>query len=360
MSAATESDVRRLLRGASALPFGRPRTELVEQAVELAARLDDPGLLTETRLLLHEAYQFGGEQKKSLVPFSQVLRDYDAGTHRFDPWLVDKVLWQSKWAAGTLIRYARIPLDQIETLLAQMETRARAAGHGIQAVARARVNLTRHVHGAAAAEEGFRRWRTLPRDATSDCLACEKPFTAELLYVLGDDEAGLAESASVRAGDLTCRRQPHWALSEALLPLVRTGRLAEAAEHHRRGIDLVRSVPHLEGALADHLEFLARTGNEARGLELLQSEVAALDSGIYQLDAAAARLLTAVVERVGDGVVVTLSDGEEVPAEELARRCADYARSSARRFDERNGTTTVSDEVEGVLAAPPLPYVPLT
>lgn len=353
------ADVRRLLRTASQLPFGRSRTELVEDAVRVAEHVGDAALLTQARLDLHEAYHMGDEPRKSLLPFSQVLRDYDAGTHAFSRALTDRVLWQSKWAASTLIRFPEIPLGHTEQLLEAMEARARAAGHGVQAVAWSRVTVTWRVHGAAAAQEQFRRWRTMPRDATSDCLACELSATAELLHDLDDDEAGLAVSARVRRGDLTCDTQPQRALGAALLPLVRTGRLDEAAEHHRRCVRGVRgrTLPH--NVLAQNLLFLARTGNEARGVELLQSQIAAIDVIAYQLEAAVARLLTGAIERVGDGIVLTLSDGEEMTAEALAGRSVDAARQEGRKFDARNGTTTVSERIEQVLAAPPLPHVPL-
>ncbi|ADG73298.1 tetratricopeptide TPR_4 [Cellulomonas flavigena DSM 20109] len=355
----TGADVREILRTASALPFGRSRTQLVEEAVRAAEDVGDAVLLTQARLDLHEACHLGGERRKSLLPFSQVLRDYDAATHHFSRALTDRVLWQSKWAASTLTGFPEVPLGHTEQLLEAMEARARAAGHGVQAVAWSRVNLTWRVHGAAAAQEQFRRWRTLPRDATSDCLACELSATAELLHDLGDDEAGLEVSARVRCRDVTCDTQPQRALGAALLPLVRTGRLAEAADHHRRCLSGVRgrSLSHM--VLAQNLLFLALTGNEARGVELLQSQIAAIDVITYQLEAAVARLLSGATARTGDGIVLTLSDGEQMSAEDLARRSVDAARREGEKFDARNGTTTVSERIEQVLAASPLPHVPL-
>ena len=363
MSTAGEADVRRLLRDAANLPFGRSRTDLVEEAVRVAEWLDDPVLLTEARLDLHEAYEMsdasGKEATRTLLPFVQVLRDYDAGTHPFSRALTERVLWQSKWAAATLVSYPEVPLGHSEKLLEAMELRAQAAGHGVQSVAWSRIRLTWRVHGAAAAQEQFRRWRTMPRDATSDCLSCELSHTAELLYDLGEDEAGLKVSARVRHELLTCRTQPQWALGAALLPLVRTGRLDEAAEHHRRCVSgpRGRNLRHL--VLAQNLLFLALTGNEQRGLALLQSQISAIDGIVHQLEAAVARLLTAAVDRLGDGIVLTLSDGTEMTAEDLARRSVDAARAEAARYDARNGTTTVSERVERDLAAPPLPHVPL-
>ena len=357
------ADVRELLRTATDLPFGRSRTELVEEAVRAAEDVGDPVLLTEARLNLHEAYEMdaprSGVATRKLLPFIQVLRDYDAGAHPFSRALTDRVLWQSKWAASTLVSYPEVPLGHAEQLLEAMEERARAAGHGVHAVAWSRIWLTWKVHGAAAAQEQLRRWRAMPRDTTSDCLSCELSHTAELLYDLGEDEEGLVVSARVRHGDLTCRTQPQWALGAALLPLVRTGRLTEAAEHHRRCVsgERGRNLRHL--VLAQNLMFLALTGNEERGVELLQSQIRAIDGIVHQLEAAVARLLTGAIDRCGTGIVLTLSDGTQIPAEDLVRRSTEAARKEAARYDARNGTTTVSDLVERDLAAPPLAHVPL-
>ena len=79
------------------------------------------------------------------------------------------------------------------------------------------------------------------------------------------------------AGRLTCSEQPQGILTTLLLPYLRTGRLEQARDAHRRAYRLHR--PNLAdlGDIADHIEFCALTGNEARGLEILERHLGWLD-----------------------------------------------------------------------------------
>lgn len=356
-------DVSELIRTANGLPHGRARIALTEEAVEAAGRAGDPLDLTRARLALHRAYVFGGEPAKGFLPFTQVLRDHDAGTHEFDADLALEVLRHLKWVAWAVKRFPTIPLSTIEAGLDRIEGHARAAGRGMQSVAAARMGLTWHVHGAAAAEEAYRRWRTLPRDEVSDCQACETRNAAAFLYDLGRDADGLELSARLRHETSACSSAATSLLSTALLPLVRTGDPATAARHHARSVELDGGPSAVE-ELDDHLLFLALTGNEPRGLELLRLNARQLEEPAspwseHLVAAAAARLLEAAVDRAGDDLTVTTTDGQDVAASELARRCADRARSLAAEFDARNGTTTVSRGVERTLTAERLSPVPL-
>src|SRR5262249_19168126 len=74
-------------------------------------------------------------------------------------------------------------------------------------------------------------------------------------------------------GEFDCSEQPRSILTALLLPYLRTGRLDEAKDAHRRAYRAHRT--HLAdlAEIGTHLEFCALTGNEARGVEILQRHI---------------------------------------------------------------------------------------
>src|SRR5262249_54027852 len=128
------------------------------------------------------------------------------------------------------------------------------------------------------ADEWFARWSAAPRDQNSDCVGCDPTSKVEHLAARGLDEEAVALAAPVLAGQLTCIEQPQAILTELLLPYLRTGRLTEAAEAHRRAYRRLRgNIADLAG-ISTHVTFCALTGNEMRGLEIVERHLGWLDA----------------------------------------------------------------------------------
>ena len=97
------------------------------------------------------------------------------------------------------------------------------------------------------------------------------------LVARGRDEEALALAEPVLNRQLTCTEQPQGILTKLLLPYLRTGRLAEAADAHRRAYRVVRGNLADLDDIAEHVLFCARTGNAPRGLELVERHLGWLD-----------------------------------------------------------------------------------
>ncbi len=165
--------------------------------------------------------------------------------------------------------------------------------------------------------------------------------------------------AQVLEGEYACAHEPHTVLASSLVPLLRLGRLDEARAHHLRGFRLVRPMESMRGAYADHVEFCALSGNEARALELLAERPAYFtDSGDprSKLDFMAVTAL--LMDRLtglglGDQPVPGPA-GREWTASGLAVHTRGEALSLAALFDARNGTSYVSERVRGRMDQRPL------
>ncbi|MWA06332.1 hypothetical protein F8568_039520 [Actinomadura sp. LD22] len=360
-------DVYALMTRSQELPYGEARTVLVEDALRRAEEAADEVLAFRVRLRLTDAYQFGGEPAKAFATFGRTLAEHDRDPGRFDEPLV--LLWQMKAVVSSLTKFPEIPLDRTRAVLDDMERRYRAGGHSLQAVYRRRHIVARHL-GDPSADEWFARWRAAQRDRLSDCEGCDPTGMVAHLADAGRYEEAAEIAAPVLASELSCKEQPQ-GIQTAMLPVyLRTGRPEAAADAHRRAYRAHRRQIADLGDIADHLEFCALTGNDARGLEIVQRHLGWLDRAPHahaemMFAAAAAAVLGRVAASGRDGVTVRrpASGGraaEDVPVAELRAELEGRATDLAARFDARNGTSHQGDKVRAVLAAEPLfGFVPL-
>ncbi|MBF8189164.1 hypothetical protein ITP53_26215 [Nonomuraea sp. K274] len=359
-------DVQALLSEAGSLPYGEARTVLVERAVHEAEARREPGATVEARLALIAAYQFGGEPVKSFATFSRCLADYDAEPGRFEEWQAHRLLWQYKWIMSDLRRFPEVPLPRALDALDDMERRFRQAGDLLHAVYAERCAMALHLGDDAGVAEWFHRWRTAPRDRLSDCQACDVGSQARTLTALGRDEEAVALAAPVVTGQFTCYSQPQSILCTLLPVYLRIGRLDAAAEAHRRAYRLVQGQVADLDDFGDHLRFCALTGNETRGLEILERELPLLERPPSPSQAArfmsGAALLLRRLEEIGHGTLTVRRGDADVPVPALRAEMEAGARGIAARFDARNGNDVHSRRMEARLAATPvagsLPLLP--
>ena len=340
----------RKLREAARMPPGRAQIAAIEEAVRYADARNQPGLRYTARIHAVRAHLRGGEPGNALVPFAWCLAAREAGTA--DPAHDHALFWSFKGIVSALRVFPEVPLDRTVAVLDDMERRYRLAGHTLGPVHEARCFLAHQLGDRETAREQYRLWCAAPRGEMSDCAACEATSKVRHLVEEGRDEDAVAVVAPVLDGTVSCDVQPHTALTALLLPFVRTGRLDEAADAHRRGYRAVQGDRGALMAVCRHIRFCALTGNEARAVELVQRHIGWLDApptpaADMEFCAAAAHALRRSRERA-DGAV--RRGGALVGADELAGRALELA----ARFDARNGTARSEQRIRAVLTAAPL------
>ena len=367
----TDQELAQLLAQSHKMPEGDARIALLEDLVRHADTSDDPRLPFDVRMELTSAYQHGGETAKAFATFSWCLATYDRDPGRFnehDDWLLR---WQYKWTVAALKRFPEVPLDRSHRALEDMERRYLTGGHSLHAVYTLRCEIADHVGDLELADEWYRKWRTAPRDENSDCVACDPTNKVHHLVLRGRDEEAVAVADPVLEGRLTCTVQPQSIQSALLLPYLRTGRLDEAREAHRRSYRAIRGNRDYLDDLGRHLYFCAVTGNEPYGLEILERHLDWLDRAadpMALLEAAgSAALLLRRLRKSGHGgqQIDRPGFGDRPPSKpdvaELDDELLAVAEGLARRFDERNGTDFQSRQLAEKLAAQPIVgYLPLS
>jgi tetratricopeptide (TPR) repeat protein len=368
---ATEDELRASIGQAIDLPIGPAKEALLEDVLRHAEAAELPRVAFDTRLVLITAYSGGATPAKMFTPFARCLADWDRERSAYEPWVGHRLLWAFKHTVTAMLRYPEVPLDRVYAALDDMERRYRDGGHSMHAVHTHRHMVAMHVGDAAAADEWYEKWVASPRDQLSDCVGCEPTTKVHYLSARGRDAEAVELAEPVLAGRMTCREQPHTILTELLLPYARTGRYDQARSAHLRAYRTLRGQPHELGTLADHLRFCACTGNEARGMELLERHIGWLDlprspSSVLEFAAASALLLRRVAETGHQSLTVLRPAGGDrpagrVPVSDLADELAGQALAVAARFDARNGTTARTEWVRDTLAARPVAvHVPLT
>ncbi|POM27212.1 hypothetical protein BTM25_16230 [Actinomadura rubteroloni] len=355
----SEEHVRNLMGRAFALPYGEARTVLTEEALRRAEATGDAALTFQVRMELGQAYQSGGEPIKTFTTFSRALADFDRAPGELDDSAEQRLLWQFKWIVHSLTLFPEVPLDRTRAVLADMERRYTLGGHSLHAVYARRARVAMHLGDADDAAHWYAKWNAAPRDGLSDCEGCDPTGKAAYLAWRGRDADALAVAAPVLSAELDCTEQPQTMLT-ALLPIyLRTGRLDEARTAHLRAYRLIRTQISELGEIADHVEFCARTGNEVRGLEIVQRHLPWLDRAPSPFDAmrfaAASALLLGRMAGAGHGGhTVARRPGEDRPIVAVAAELAAQATELAALFDARNGTSAQGDRVRELLGAEPV------
>ncbi|MFD8394517.1 tetratricopeptide repeat protein [Streptomyces sp. NPDC059680] len=360
MSAITDFDaLRRAMAENSEQPEGPARNARAEQLLAAAEGLGIPLAVIEALGHQLKVYNYSSEKDKMFVPFARLLRMWDERPEDFDAYEAHSLHWVFKWMSAGMLGQPHIPLASIEQWLGEMEHRYRLAGYSERAVRGAEFSVAAHIGDVTRAERAYAAWLAADRDEMADCHACELHGQGVWQVERGRDEEALELWRPVLEGEFACAHEPHTVLASSLAPLLRLGRVDEARANHLRGLRLVRPMESMRGAYADHVEFCALTGNEARALELLAERPAYFtDTGHPR-----SRLeFTAVVTLLMDRLTELGLGDQRVPgpagrtwtAGELAAHARVETRELAERFDRRNGTSSVGDRARARMAQRPL------
>ncbi|MFI9380651.1 hypothetical protein [Kutzneria sp. NPDC052558] len=345
------------------MPYGRGQVAAVEELLRHVDAAGSDRLKYVTRLLATTAYQYGGEPAKAFVTFSWCLAAYDRGEG--DPGQDHHLFWYFKWMVSSLTMFPEVPLDRTFGVLDDMERRYRLAGHSMNPVHQYRRLVAQHIGDRETAAEQYRLWCAAPRGAMADCIGCEPTAKVSYLNWQGAHEDAVALALPVLDGQLTCVEQPQAILTELLMPYLRTGRTAEAADAHRGAYRAIQGNRAELISVADHVAFCSRTGNHARALELVERHLGWLKDpptpfAELRFSAVAAGALGRIAD-AGHSDLTVRRGSDEIGVARLRDELTERALALAARFDTRNGTGEVGRLTAEMLAAEPLvEHLPLS
>ncbi|GEM_PF-5978932 len=364
------SDVEDLLERAAKLRYGPARVALLDEAVVLADSLGDVALGLRAREAMTDSAGLSNEPLKGLAAFTWRLALYDREPQRFDERAQWELLWDLKKTATLLINRPDVPAHQVEQVLDDMAQRYAAYGQGARTHAMFRWEWAWQRGHAEEAERLLEPWQQLPRDDLSHCEACEPSLIAAYLAETGRHEQAIRAARPVLDGESECFDEPEETQAALALSMVRVGRPEQAASMHRRSYRAIRGRIENSDIVHHHLTFLALTGNEVRGLEVLEENLRWLvelrsPSQVLALTGAAALLLRRIVAtmsadtpvRVPAGLLdagSAVTDAGAVAASVLLEYLETTARGVVAQFDARNGTDRRSRSLVRLLESEPV------
>ncbi|MCL2850230.1 MAG: hypothetical protein FWE61_09340, partial [Micrococcales bacterium] len=363
--------VRELLDQIDDMPPGAAERVLIDQALALARELGDERAEYEVRFRLTQSSVFTGDTDTLLSSFAWCLAKHDADPRQFPNDLDDEagsdLMWQFKWVTSAIKNSPAFSRTQCEALLDDMQAYYVRNGLGLSGVVTARFQYAWATGDLATAEQLRAEVHATPRDEHSHCDACVRSVMAAFALELGDEDHGLRLVDEIVDGGYACSDEPERALGCALVAMLRAGRTSDALDAHMLSYRLARTNPDNTRIVADNMVFCAITGNEARGLAMVERHIAwlahdALDeAGQLALLKAVGVVLDAVA-RAGHGEQVVRGAG--VPAlhqffgerdgawtvATLAPQVWQAADRLGAAFDARNANTYVSQRTAATRA----------
>ncbi len=336
-----------LLDRASELEPGEAKVMALEEAARLADAHGETGLAYDVRDALIDAATFGGFPDRALAAFAWCRAQQQRDPERFEP---EGLLWKQKWIVGRLDEFPHISRQRIEEALEDAARGFEKAGAGERAILKLRYQTAQDMGDTERATALWAQWRKAPRDHLTDCLACELDDELDHPLSQGDYAQVVRKAQPLLDGRHACAEVPHQTLGSVLYPLFKLGHLEQARDCHLRGYALVRDNREFLATVGEHLEFLALTGNVARGLRLLERHLPwalthASQRDRFSFHAAALALLERRLVEGEPRVTLALPRAFPLHAPEgvydtraLRDWFAQQAETIAARFDTRNGT----------------------
>ena len=358
----SEADLRQMLHEARALDYGSARWAAFDAVFRHADAAGNVAFAFRARLRTIEDLHDHGEYARALLAFSSCLSTWDNHPEVTQGSDARMLLWAYKWVIWEVTQFPGVSLDRAAELLDDMRRRYQAGGHSLHAVYQHRGLVAHHMGDLDAAGRWYGEMLAARRDNLSDCKACVPSGHVAYLAAAGRYEDAVRVGAPFANGG--CTEQPHWMLSELLLPYLRTGHTGPAVKGHQRAYRRIRdSRKHLE-LIGLNLEFCGLTGNERYALGIVERHAPWLDrpSSPYaamEFASAASLALRRLAEtgeadalvrrRTDDGTRVWSSTVERTLTEMVA-----LSRRLAAEFDARNGNDYHSRRIEARLSADPL------
>ncbi|MGH3705517.1 MAG: hypothetical protein ACRDT9_12865, partial [Agromyces sp.] len=382
-----------LLEQVDQTPFGPEERALIDEAIAIAVESGDEFSEYRARMRLASSANMTGDTDALLSSFAWCLGKHDADAARFPAKPDDNatdLLWQYKWMAGTLSASPAFPAADIRAVLDDMQSRYERAGVGQSGVATARFGAAFANGWLDEAAAAYRVLTTTERDDYSHCDACVRSESAAYLAATGREDEAIALYEEIVEGGFSCGEEPEHALSDALLPYLRAGRLERAKSFHLRSYRDARGNADNIGIIANHLIFCAITGNGARGLAMLERHIAWIahdrlnQRAQFGALAATGLLLDTVIDAGYGDTVVRGADAVELEpffgrhdgrwtVADLSPVAWAAAAAIGAEFDRRNGNRHLADRLEATRAlrterydvpitgetfAPPMPVAP--
>lgn len=248
-----EEKYEQLISESYSLPRGDTKVAVLEKAVRIA----DTHLTTEhsfqARMELTDAAIIAGRAEKAILSFAWCLNEYDKHPNQYNSF---NMMWQYKWIIAGITDFPEITTKKIKETLEDLRKRFLSLGYNHRVYYKQKMCYYEHIGDFPKMVEYYHKWDQEGRDMISDCNACEVHQKADILLTLERFEEAYQAAQPIFDGTISCRNVPHCTYGIFLLPLLEQNKNEEAAEFHRRGMNLIDGQSGFLDTAIEHLEYL--------------------------------------------------------------------------------------------------------
>ncbi len=242
----SEYEPKTLKKAYNKMEHGSARIAAMRGAIQAADQQVDHPFRIFFRLDLCRESNFYDDSMDMMVVFPEVLaiidKYPDTPSTVFNSNFKDSmahILWVYKWILSSCTSFYQIPMEDCLKFYEDFKRRSLAYGYNLRPYYKCKYGFYFHIDRAAA-EEAFHAFEELPRDANSDCKACERN-TVINFYLRTDQPKRAAElSEEIENFSLTCGggRMRAWLnMKENYMDYYLRKREFEEAEKYCRLID---------------------------------------------------------------------------------------------------------------------------
>jgi len=251
---------------------GQAQEALIGEAIALAVGSADARREYDARMRFTASVVFSSETDAMLASFDWCLARHDSSPENF-PLKISSgadLLGHYPFIIHALASSSGFPRDRIDAAIADMAVRYQRAGLGRSGVLSAQF---REAWLSGRLEEADRLRREIAvttRDSHSRCAACGRSDVIRFLSEVGSADTSIILMDEFAKGYLRCAFEPETAVGHRVLPYLRLGQFQMAESAHVRAYRVSRGSPYFMATIARQLVFCAVTGNEVRGLLMLE------------------------------------------------------------------------------------------
>ncbi|MFS0725298.1 hypothetical protein [Paenibacillus sp. 1P07SE] len=227
-----------LKRSTWELPSGRQKLAVLEEMIRIADRYMTEEQAYDARIgYLSEASE-AGCQEKLLVIFAWCLAKFEQNPGDYS---AHTLMWYYKWALNSAWQIPELTLAQVDSLFEDFREKCLRHGYSLRMYYMNKVNSLLSQGRLPEAAAAYKLWRTEPRDALADCLACERHMLGTYHIGIGHIRRGLQQLKPILEGQMSCRHIPQQTYGHIILPLL------QLQEPERAHALARKALPRLDG-----------------------------------------------------------------------------------------------------------------
>lgn len=232
-----------LRRGSWSMPEGRQKVAVLEEMILIADKYMTEQDAYNARISYLSAAQQAGCREKIIVAFAWCLARYERAPADYS---AHQLLWYYKWVLNEIWRMPELGLEHVGGVFEDFKRKCEEHGYSLRPYYQQKVNFMLSQGMMNEAVECYKLWRAAPRDALSDCRACEQNLFGQYDFKMNRNRKGLRTIKPILDGKMSCQSIPQNTYSQAIVPLLKLKEYEHAAAIAKKALRLIKGPQYLE------------------------------------------------------------------------------------------------------------------